>query len=43
MAPGIRHFWRRTAPGRLYDVPVQLGWQDAPTEWDDLNPMAMFF
>ena len=24
--PGARHFWARLAPGRLYDVPVRLGW-----------------
>ncbi|WP_164518118.1 YcaO-like family protein [Pseudoalteromonas rubra] len=23
-APGLRHFWRRTAPGRLFDVPVNM-------------------
>ena len=26
IVPGMRHFWPRFAPGRLYDVPVQLGW-----------------
>jgi hypothetical protein len=31
VAPGLRHFWPRFAPGRLYDVPVALGWPDAPT------------
>src|SRR5262249_44817361 len=25
-APGLRHFWARFAPGRLYSVPVQMGW-----------------
>ena len=30
IAPGLRHFWRRLGPGRLYDVPVKLGWIDAP-------------
>ena len=24
IAPGLRHFWRRLGPGRLYDVPVEL-------------------
>ncbi len=26
IVPGIRHFWRKTGLGRLYDVPVKLGW-----------------
>ena len=26
IVPGLRHFWARFAPGRLYDVPVKLGW-----------------
>ena len=26
IVPGLRHFWARFAPGRLYDVPVRLGW-----------------
>ena len=25
IAPGLRHFWPRFGPGRLYDVPVRLG------------------
>lgn len=40
--PGMRHFWTRFAPGRLYDVPVRLGWLDTPTREADLNPIAMF-
>lgn len=42
IVPGLRHFWARFAPGRLYDVPVQLGWLDAPTPEDRLNPIPMF-
>lgn len=30
IAPGLRHIWPRLAPGRLYDVPVQLGWRSEP-------------
>jgi bacteriocin biosynthesis cyclodehydratase domain-containing protein len=37
--PGLRHFYRRFAPGRLYDVPVKLGWLDKPTLESDLNPV----
>ena len=42
IVPGMRHFWSRYAPGRLFDVPVALGWQDAPTPEDQLNPVPMF-
>lgn len=42
IVPGLRHFWTRFAPGRLYDVPVQMGWLDRPTAEADLNPIAMF-
>src|SRR6185295_11724438 len=37
--PGLRHFYRRLASGRLYDVPVKLGWLDRPTPESDLNPI----
>jgi ribosomal protein S12 methylthiotransferase accessory factor YcaO len=43
VVPGLRHFWRRLGPGRLYDVPVQLGWLDVPTAEDALNPTSIFF
>lgn len=42
MVPGMRHFWTRFAPGRLYDVPVRLGWLPAALTEDDLNPTPMF-
>jgi ribosomal protein S12 methylthiotransferase accessory factor len=42
LAPGMRHFWRRTAPGRLYDVPVALGWRPDRTPEADLNPYSVF-
>ena len=37
--PGMRHFYRRFAPGRLYDIPVKLGWRDRPTPESELNPI----
>jgi oxazoline/thiazoline synthase len=43
IAPSMRHFWRRTGPGRLYDVPVALGWLDRPTPEAELNPRGVFF
>ncbi len=39
IVPGLRHFYRRFAPGRLYDVPVRLGWRDRPLSEDELNPL----
>jgi ribosomal protein S12 methylthiotransferase accessory factor len=42
IVPGLRHFWPRLAPGRLYDVPVALGWLPRPLAEDELNPIAMF-
>jgi ribosomal protein S12 methylthiotransferase accessory factor len=39
IVPGLRHFYRRFAPGRLYDIPVKLGWRDQPLTQDDLNPI----
>jgi len=38
IVPGMRHFYRRFAPGRLYDVPVKLGWRDRPMSENELNP-----
>lgn len=43
IVPGLRHFWRRTAPGRLFDVPVRLGWQTTATAEAQLNRWAVFF
>lgn len=40
IVPGLRHFYPRYAPGRLYDVPVALGWRDKPIEEDELNLLA---
>jgi oxazoline/thiazoline synthase len=43
MAPGLRHFWRRLGPGRLYDVPPALGRTARPPTEDELNPKSIFF
>jgi oxazoline/thiazoline synthase len=42
VVPGLRHFWRRLAPGRLYDVPVKLGWIPRKLEEDEMNPISCF-
>jgi ribosomal protein S12 methylthiotransferase accessory factor len=39
IVPGMRHFYRRFAPGRLYDVPVKLGWREKPVPESELNPL----
>lgn len=42
LAPGLRHFWRRLAPGRLYDVPTELGRLPGPQPETHLNPISFF-
>lgn len=42
VVPGLRHFWARLAPGRLYDVPVRLGRLATPTPYAGLNPIPLF-
>ena len=42
IVPGMRGFWARFAPGRLFDVPVRLGRLDAPTPYEQLNPIPLF-
>ncbi|MEM9221338.1 MAG: TOMM precursor leader peptide-binding protein [Pseudomonadota bacterium] len=43
VAPGLRHFWARYGPGRLYEVPVRLGWVATPTQETALNPHIVQF
>jgi oxazoline/thiazoline synthase len=43
IVPGLRHFWARYAPGRLYDVPVKMGWQERRLTEEELNPIPIFF
>jgi bacteriocin biosynthesis cyclodehydratase domain-containing protein len=42
IVPGLRHFWARFAPGRLYQVPVELGLLARPTPERELNPVPIF-
>lgn len=42
IVPGLRYFWARFAPGRLYDVPVRMGKLKVPLKESELNPIAMF-
>lgn len=43
VAPGLRHFWARFAPGRLYDVPVSTGRMSKPLRESELNPHVVYF
>jgi len=38
LVPGLRHFYKRFGPGRLYDVPVKLGLLDRSLPEDELTP-----
>ena len=38
IVPGMRHFWERLAPGRLYDVPVDMGLRESALAEAELNP-----
>lgn len=42
IVPGLRHFWKRLASGRLYDVPVQMGWLEKPLTEAELNPIPLW-
>jgi ribosomal protein S12 methylthiotransferase accessory factor len=42
VVPGLRHYWPRFGPGRLYDVPVQMGWLPAPLKEEELNPELIY-
>lgn len=43
IVPGLRHFWARFALGRLYDVPVKMGWLEKSNTEEELNPIPMFW
>lgn len=38
IVPGLRHFYQRFGPGRLYDVPVKMGLLERPLREDELTP-----
>jgi ribosomal protein S12 methylthiotransferase accessory factor len=42
MVPGLRHFWARFAPGRLYDVPPAMKWRSGKLSEAELNPTPLF-
>lgn len=43
IVPGLRHFWPRFGRGRLYDVPVFMGWRERPLDELELNPVHYLF
>jgi ribosomal protein S12 methylthiotransferase accessory factor len=43
LVPGLLHCCPRFAPGRLYDVPVALGWLERRRAEDELNPIPFNF
>jgi thiazole/oxazole-forming peptide maturase SagD family component len=42
IVPGLRHFWPRFGPGRLYEVPVRQGWLQEALDEQRLNPFPLF-
>lgn len=42
VVPGLRHIWPRLGPGRLYEVPVRLGWLERPRAEEELNPVPLY-
>lgn len=42
VVPGLRHFWPRFGPGRLYDTPVKLGWLPEARAEGELNPVPLY-
>lgn len=43
IVPGLRHFWSRFGAGRLYDVPVKMGWLSKPLTEEQMNRTPMPF
>lgn len=43
IVPGMRHFWRRFGSGRLYEVPVQLGWLKESLSEHQLNSFPIWW
>lgn len=42
IVPGMRHMWKRLAPGRLYQVPAKMGWLPEFLAEEELNPFPMW-
>ena len=42
-APSMRHFWPRFGDGRIFDLPVDLGYLDVRKTEDEMNKLGFFF
>ncbi|AFZ04555.1 TOMM precursor leader peptide-binding protein [Calothrix sp. PCC 6303] len=42
IVPGMRHWWSRLGAGRLYNIPVKMGWLKETLTEDELNPFPMW-
>lgn len=42
IVPGMRHMWKRLAPGRLYEAPIKMGWLQEPLTEEQLNSFPMW-
>jgi oxazoline/thiazoline synthase len=42
IVPGMRHMWKRLGAGRLYEVPVKMGWLSELLPEDRLNSFPMW-
>lgn len=42
VVPGLRSMWNRYAPGRLYDIPLELGWVKERGKEEDFTPLPVF-
>lgn len=43
VVPGLRYLWPRFAPGRLYNVAVELGWRPNKLREAELNPVHILY
>lgn len=43
IVPGLRHFWAQLGPGRLYEVPVRMGYLERAKTEDEMNPIPVFW
>lgn len=41
IVPGLRHFWPRLGPGRLFEAPAKLGWIPRILAEEQLNPIPL--
>ncbi len=42
IVPGMRHMWKRFGSGRLYEVPLQMGWLQESLKETQLNSFPMW-